>query len=113
MAYIVSGTRESGAINFAPSGVIEEVLQNVRTLIATAKYSVPLDRALGIDAAFLDRPAPDAMARLKVHMSEQIQRDEPRAIIKAIEFKRHESDSPLAGIFYPVLSVDVIRGDEL
>jgi hypothetical protein len=109
MAYQVSDAAGAGVINFAPASLVEEVLQNVRTLIATIKFSVPLDRALGIDTAFLDRPAPDAAARLKAHIAEQIQHDEPRAIVKVVEFRRRE-DEALEGIFYPVLHVDV-RGE--
>jgi hypothetical protein len=109
MAYQVSGAVGAGVINFAPESSVEEVLQNVRTLIATIKFSVPLDRALGIDAAFLDRPAPDAAARLKAHIVERIQHDEPRAVVRVVEFRRSE-DEALEGIFYPVLQVEV-RGE--
>ena len=109
MTYQVSGTSNAGAVNFSPSGVIEEVLQNVRTLLATVKHSVPLDRELGIDASFLDRPAPDGMARLRVRIAQEIQRSEPRAAVKVIEFKRYEDDA-LAGMFYPVAHVEIIGG---
>jgi phage baseplate assembly protein W len=106
MTYQVSGARDGRTINFAPTGVEEEVLQNVRTLITTLKYSVPLDRDLGIDAVFLDRPAPDAMARLRVQIAEEIRKYEPRANVKVIEFRNHETDAP-AGEFYPVLQVEI------
>lgn len=109
MAYLVSGARGASAVNFAPSGVVEEVLQNVRTLLRTIKYSVPLDRDLGIDASFLDRPAPEAMAKLRVQIAEGIQRFEPRARVKVIEFKQYEDDA-YAGIFYPVTLIEVIGG---
>jgi phage baseplate assembly protein W len=109
MAYQVSGAPGAARINFAPSGVVEEVLQNVRTLITTIKYTVPLDRELGIDAAFIDRPAPDAMARLRVQIVEEIARYEPRAKIEIIEFRRHE-DEALAGTFYPVARIEIIEG---
>jgi hypothetical protein len=67
----ISGAMGGNVIDFAPSGIIEEVSQNVRTLLMTAKYSVPLDRELGIDASFLDRPAPEAMARLRVQIAQE------------------------------------------
>jgi phage baseplate assembly protein W len=89
--------------------VVEEVLQNVRTLLTTVKHSVPLDRGLGIDAAFLDKPAPDGMARLRVQIAQEIQRSEPRATVKAVEFKTH-GDGALSGIFYPVAHIEIIGG---
>ena len=107
MPYQVTGEIDRAWVNFAPAGIVEEVLQNVRTLITTAKYSVPLDRNLGIDAAFLDRPAPDAMARLSVRISEEIQRYEPRAKVKVIEFRQYGDAAILSGKFYPVLQVEI------
>jgi phage baseplate assembly protein W len=107
MAYQVSGAPGAARINFAPSGVVEEVLQNIRTLITTIKYTVPLDRELGIDAVFIDRPAPDAMARLRVQIVEEIARYEPRAKIEIIEFR--QGDGAIQGIFYPVALVEIIE----
>jgi phage baseplate assembly protein W len=108
MSYQVTGEINRAWIDFAPAGTVEEVLQNVRTLIMTAKYSVPLDRDLGIDAAFLDRPAPDAMARLRVRIAEEIHRHEPRAKVTAVEFKQDEN--AVSGEFYPVLRVEIRGG---
>ena len=47
---------KGNAINFAPSNEVEEILQNVRTICTTAKFSVPMDRALGIDGSLIDEP---------------------------------------------------------
>ena len=102
--YQVSGI-SSNQINFAPN-LIEEILQNVRTLLLTSKFSVPLDRKLGIDATFLDRPAPDAMARLRVQIAEEIARSEPRAKVRVIEFKRFEEELG-EGKLYPVVEVEI------
>ena len=107
MPYQVTGKIDHAWVNFAPAGIVEEVLQNIRALITTAKYSVPLDRNLGIDTSFLDRPALDAMARLRVQISEEIRRYEPRAEVKVVEFKQYGDDSALSGQFYPVLQVEV------
>ena len=56
MEYVV--TTGQTQINFAPKTVVEEVLQNVRCILRTTKFSVPLDRDLGIDAEPLDMPEP-------------------------------------------------------
>lgn len=105
----ISGAMGGKPIDFAPSGIIKEVSQNVRTLLMTAKYSVPLDRELGIDASFLDRPAPEAMARLRVQIAQEIRRFEPRAAVKAVEFKEYNGEA-LAGAFYPVARIEIIGG---
>ncbi|MBQ3694240.1 MAG: hypothetical protein II884_05660, partial [Synergistaceae bacterium] len=55
-------------INFAPANVIEEVVQNVRTICTTSKYSVPMDRLFGVDAVMLDRPTPRAMAAMQAEI---------------------------------------------
>jgi phage baseplate assembly protein W len=107
MLYMVSGKRSSGQfVNFAPKSEIDEILQNVYTLLRTAKYSVPLDRDLGIDMTFIDRPAPDAMFRARSRIPEEIERYEPRAKVRVIEFRLYEGESE-RGMFYPVLQIEI------
>ena len=43
-------------LNFKPDSVQVEVLQNVKTILTTAKGSVPLDRDFGINTYLIDRP---------------------------------------------------------
>ena len=50
MSYIVNGD-DAWDIDFAPKNVVEEVVQNVRTIITTIKYSIPMDREFGIDGS--------------------------------------------------------------
>ena len=73
-------------INFAPANIIEEVAQNVRTICATPKYSVPMDRLFGIDAAILDRPTPKAIAQLQAELIQAIRKFEPRCKVKKVSF---------------------------
>ena len=40
-------------INMEPQTVTEEIMQNVAVVLATPKYSVPLDRGLGLNMTFL------------------------------------------------------------
>ena len=42
MTIDIVGTLEK--VNFAPSTIEEEVIQNIKTLISTMIYTVPLDR---------------------------------------------------------------------
>lgn len=79
-------TAELSRINFAPSNIYEEVAQNVKTICTTPKYSVPLDRKFGVDADFLDRPTPKAMAQIQAELIQAIRKYEPRGKVKKISF---------------------------
>jgi hypothetical protein len=52
LSYIVSQTQRR-EINLLPQTLVEEVLQNLHTLLGTPKFSVPLDRDFGLECAFL------------------------------------------------------------
>ena len=73
-------------INFAPGNVIEEVVQNVRTICSTPKYSVPMDRLFGVDAVVVDRPTPKAMAEIQAEIIQAIRKYEPRCKVKKVSF---------------------------
>ena len=49
-------------IDFAPDS--EEIHQNLRTILTTARGSVPLDRNFGIDMSVIDLPIPLYKAKL-------------------------------------------------
>lgn len=83
-AYEVTGT--AGAIDFAPASVTEEVLQNVRTLLATTKFTAPLDRGLGLKTSLIDRPLPRAKALLGAEIIQAVRRYEPRAKVEKVTF---------------------------
>ncbi len=89
MLYIINGG-DVPQIDFAPATVIEEVLQNVRTIIGTIKYSVPMDREFGIDGAIVDRPINVAKAHITNEIFRAVRRYEPRAVIESIEFTGDE-----------------------
>ena len=73
-------------INFAPSNVVEEIIQNVRTICTTPKYSVPMDREFGLEADMVDRPTPKAMAAIQAEIIQAIRKYEPRCKVKKIFF---------------------------
>lgn len=90
MTYEISGG-ETPPLNLAPATLAEEVLQNVRMIISTVKYSVPMDREFGIDGAVVDRPINIAKAHLSNEMFRAVRRYEPRAVIASIDFDGDES----------------------
>ena len=76
--YTIQGT---GPIQFAPENELEEIFQNVRTILSTPKGSVPLDREIGIDLSY-----PVAEAKLTTEIIAAVKRYEPRVSITAISF---------------------------
>lgn len=73
-------------IDFAPTSEAAEILQNIRTIITTTKYSVSLDRDFGINADMLDLPINVAQAKLQSEMITAIKKYEPRVEITSISF---------------------------
>jgi phage baseplate assembly protein W len=73
-------------IDFAPANIVAEIIQNVRTIFATMKYSVPLDRLFGVESAMLDKPMPKAMAALQAEIIMAIHRYEPRCRVTKVSF---------------------------
>lgn len=90
MTYEISGG-ETPPLNLAPATLAEEVLQNVRMIISTVKYSVPMEREFGIDGAVIDRPVNVAKAHLSNEIFRAVRRYEPRAVIESIDFDGDES----------------------
>lgn len=73
-------------IDFAPASEVAEILQNLRTIITTTKYSVPLDRDFGFNAEMLDKPMNTAQAQLQSEIIMAIKTYEPRVEITSISF---------------------------
>lgn len=73
-------------INIAPATVVEEVLQNIRTIMATTKNSVPLDRDLGLDPSYLDSPMEAAKGKFASELVLGIAKYEPRAAVMNIDW---------------------------
>ncbi|MBP2655418.1 MAG: hypothetical protein H6Q73_2987 [Firmicutes bacterium] len=78
-------TASTGTINFGATGN-EEILQNVRYIINTPKYSVPLDRAFGVDLALLDKPMPVAKAKMAAEIVNALSQYETRIGVTSVTF---------------------------
>ena len=73
-------------IDFAPASETAEILQNLRTIITTTKYSVPLDRDFGFNAEMLDKPMNAAQAQLQSEIIMAIKLYEPHVTVTGISF---------------------------
>ena len=88
----INNLTQIGAVNFAPSSTVEEVIQNVRTILTTTVYSVPLDRTFGINPDMLDLPMPAAQARLTAEIVAAVEKIEPRATVTEVTFAGDGAD---------------------
>lgn len=73
-------------VDFSPQNEIAEILQNVQTIMATAKGSVPLDRDFGISADYVDKPMAKAKSMLASEIIQAVRKYEPRVTITGISF---------------------------
>lgn len=105
MAYIVKAYALE-KINLAPETTVEEVLQNVSIIISTPKFSVPLDRGLGLSQRFLDKPIQVAQSILISEVMDAIEEYEPRAEIENVTFELGERP----GLLIPVVEVNITDG---
>ncbi|MGN0903120.1 MAG: GPW/gp25 family protein [Succinivibrio sp.] len=93
-------------INLNPQSTREEIIQNVQCILGTVKGSVPLNRDFGLDISAVDLPQPMAMMQLKIDILEAIQKYEPRAIVRAIDFEKNPSDAA-NGILIPKITLEI------
>lgn len=89
-------------IDFGATG-IDEILQNVAFIMATAMMSCPLDREFGWDMTVIDAPIHIAKARLTANITEAIHKFEPRALIESIEV----TGDGLIGSLQPKVKVSI------
>jgi phage baseplate assembly protein W len=73
-------------INWSPTPV-QEVVQNVETLLATAPGSVPLSRAMGTPQDVIDLPESAVAARLQADVIRAVRTYEPRVAVKSVTLK--------------------------
>src|SRR5215475_13652926 len=76
---------QSPYIDFGATGVAE-VFQNVKYILLTTVYSVPLDREFGIDANWVDKPMNVAEYMIAQETALKIHLYEPRARFRDISF---------------------------
>lgn len=89
-------------ISLIPDTELEEILQNVQTIISTMKGTIPLDREFGIDSRVIDLPMHVAQAKLSSEIFQAIKHYEPRVTIEDISFT-----ATLEGRLVPKVKVSV------
>lgn len=97
-------TVASQQINWSPKNVVDEVLQNVATILATQVGTVPYSRRLGVNVALVDSPMPVFIAAATREIIQKISEFEPRAIIHSVSFEGADS---VDGVIRPKLVIGV------
>ncbi|WP_196601762.1 GPW/gp25 family protein [Pectinatus frisingensis] len=100
---VIDVTATLGSINFAPASELAEILQNVRTILNTAKGTVPLDRDFGIDTSILDVPIPATKEKITANIIETVEKYEPRVKVTGVSF---DGDAE-SGIITPTVKVAI------
>ena len=90
-------------VNFAPASELEEIAQNVRTILTTFKKTVPMDREFGISADTADLPIAAAQAAMTAEIVAAINYYEPRARVVSVDYEGVETD----GIVRPKVRIKV------
>lgn len=101
MQYEVS-VKAPEIIDIAPKNDVNEILQNVRTILATTKGTIPLEREFGIDGSVIDMPTMQAQAYLTNEIFQAIRRYEPRVSIDNITF-----DGEITGKLIPKVVITI------
>lgn len=88
----INGNEPGDWFDFTAAGNSElEILQCVHCLLNTPISSVVLDRQIGVDYSFVDRPMPMAIAMVLSEIPGKIRRYEPRCTLKDVQFGGDQS----------------------
>lgn len=88
-------TARAGEVKIIPTSELEEIAQNLLTIITTAKNTAPLDRGFGISAAMLDAPISANQAKIAAEIVTAAKEYEPRAQITNVIFDGELSEGKL------------------
>lgn len=92
---------------------MDEILQNIRIIVLTTAYSVPLDRGFAHSNGFVDSPSPLETARLIAQLTEAIEEKEPRVRVESITLKATNVQSAMQGSLVPHIKFHIKEGVEL
>lgn len=88
---------------------LEALAQNIRIIVMTLVWSVPLDRAFADSGSFIDAPTPYAVARKTAELTHAIEKYEPRVQVQNIRFEARPGDM-MEGRVYPVITFSLREG---
>lgn len=89
---------------------MESIEQNIRNIVRTLAYSVPLDRGFADGAGFIDSPSPVKTARLIAALTLAIEKYEPKVKVEQISLQPGSTDEGMQGVYYPKISFHLREG---
>ena len=95
---------------------MDALLQNIRIIVLTPMYSVPLDRGFTHVGDFIDSPSPLVTARLVAKLTDAIEDKEPRVTVQRISLEpagQDNEEAAMQGRLYPHIYFDLREGVKL
>lgn len=86
-----------------------EIIQNVKTILATVRGTVPLDRDFGVSGEWLDKPLPVARALYMADVVDEVERQEPRVNVVSVRFD-DDTAGAMDGKLSPVIRIKIKEG---
>ena len=81
----------------------------MKTIVATLKGSVPLDRDFGVAWGFIDMPTPAARAQFMADVVEEVEKQEPRVNVTGVLWK-DSTEQSMDGHLVPVIRIRIKDG---
>ena len=103
MSYFVS-TKNLDSITLNEKDTVKSVLQNIKIILMTRQFSVPLYRNFGLPMQFVDKPLAVARPSLKAEIKPAISEYEPRAIVLNVIL---ETDMSAPGKLIATVEVEI------
>lgn len=92
-------------MNFAPATVLEEIYQNINTIINTYAFNVPLFREFGLKAEFIDKPMSILAPIYVKEIVETVEKFEPRVLVEEVKI-----NAEMDGKVYPTIIFTLRNG---
>lgn len=93
---------------------MDAVIQNIRMILLTLCYSIPLERKFAHDGKMIDSPAPQETWRKTAELIDAIEKYEPRVKVHKLDFVYHDIQGQLKeGTLTPKISFSLKKGVEL
>ncbi|MCM3141295.1 GPW/gp25 family protein [Brevibacillus sp. MER 51] len=101
--HTVSVSSKRTWVNFAPPTLLEEVQQNLRTIMTTALGTAPGSRGIGVPWDIVDEPLHIARARMTGVLMSAISEQEPRAQVTRVTFNEQSVEASMNGRLSPTI----------
>ena len=89
---------------------LDAIRQNLRIIVLTSAFSVPLDRAFAVQDSAIDAPDPYKSARIIGEIISLIEKYEPRVAVESVNFRELTSSQRMTGLVCPIIKFSLREG---